>query len=327
MEHLGRSIRIRLRCLGVLITAAALASVLALTATACGSRSPTPTTQGPGPVAPTSQPTSEPASPPASAPASPGAPVNTQPAPRQRPPIAAGPVWPVEPRTLAGRGAEIAVLASIRTGRHRAYERVVLDFGAPFGAASVRYVPAVREDPSDRRLALAGQAFLAVTVHSAVAKWPSVPGQEYSGPATVTPGYPTVRQIKISGDFEAVLSFGIGLDRRAGFRVDRLTSPDRLVIDVANPPAWRLWPETSLAQARAVQAAVDRGHQPWRLNPVSVAALYGQRVYGFPDPHVRVSSGQTYRLSAPGSADAVTVRVTQPVRAGSAGIWAVADTR
>jgi hypothetical protein len=53
-------------------------------------------------------------------------------------------------------------------------------------------------------------------------------------PSTITPGCANLRQIKKAGDFEGVVSFGLGLRRKTGFRVFRLTAPARVVIDVAH---------------------------------------------------------------------------------------------
>jgi hypothetical protein len=223
------------------------------------------------------------------------------------------------------------VLKAIRTGRHGSYERLVLEFTAPYGMAKVRYVPVVRSDPSDKIVPLQGRSFLEVVVHGAVAQWRAAPITPYSGPSTVTPGYPTIKQVSISGDFEAVLSFGIGLSRTAGFRVARLGSPDRLVVDVAETPAWRMWPEDSLAAARDMQAAFDQGHQPWRGSPRSVAELYGIAVYGWRSPVVTPvprTTAYTYRVAQKGSPDYVTVRGVRPFAAISKNsIAEIADTR
>jgi hypothetical protein len=43
-----------------------------------------------------------------------------------------------------------------------------------------------------------------------------------------------LQQVKAVGDFEGVVSFGLGLRRKTGFRVFRLTDPTRIVIDVAH---------------------------------------------------------------------------------------------
>ena len=225
------------------------------------------------------------------------------------------------------------MLKDIHVGQHGSYERLVLQFTAPYGAVNVRYVPVVREDASDRVVPLQGRAFLEIVIHGAAARYAATPITPYAGPSTLTPGYPTLRQVSISGDFEAVLSFGVGLSRTAGFRVQRLTAPDRLVLDVAEPPAWRMWPEASLAEARAEQAAVNQGHQPWRGSPKSVAQVYALSVYGWnylsgglditPVPG---EPSYTFRLAAKGSSDNVTVRAVR-VFDGANSIVEIADTR
>lgn len=221
------------------------------------------------------------------------------------------------------------MLKAIRTGRHGSYERLVLEFTSPYGEAKVRYVPVVHADPSDHVVPLQGLSFLEVVVHGAVANWAATPITPYSGPSTVTPGYPTLKQVSISGDYEAVLSFGVGLGRTAGFRVARLRSPDRLVVDVAEIPNWRLWPEDSLAMARVEQAAFEKGHQPWRGSAELVAAAYARAVYGWSDPAVtRGPDIETYRLAHRGSSEQVTVRVVRPLSApGKVSIVEIADTR
>jgi hypothetical protein len=47
---------------------------------------------------------------------------------------------------------------------------------------------------------------------------------------TRTPLCPNLRQVKTAGDFEGVVTFGLGLRRKTGFRVFRLG--DRTVIDI-----------------------------------------------------------------------------------------------
>lgn len=240
---------------------------------------------------------------------------------------ATGPMWPIEPRTIADPGSRpvLAALTAIRTGRHGSYERLALEFTASYGEVSVRYVPVIRADPSDKVLPLKGVSFLQVVVHGAVATWPATS----SGRATVTPGYPTLKQVSISGNFEAVLSLGVGLGRTAGFHVTRLRSPNRLVIDVAERPAWQMWPDNSLASARLVQRAFDAGHQPWRGSAHDVAVAYAGAVYGWSNPVVTHAPGiDTFRLAQQGSPDHVTVRAVRPFRSTSKdSIVEIANTR
>jgi len=221
------------------------------------------------------------------------------------------------------------VLKAIRTGLHGSYERLVLEFTSSYGEAKVRYVPVVRADPSDKVVPLQGLSFLEVVVHGAVASWPATPITPYAGPSTVTPGYPTLKQVSISGDFEAVLSFGVGLGRTAGFHVARLRSPDRLVVDIAESPAWRMWPDDNLAMARTEQASFDQGHQPWRGSAELVATAYAHAVYGWSNPVVtRAPASDTYRLAHPGSSDQVTVRAVRMFpKASRSSIFEIAESR
>jgi hypothetical protein len=303
-------------CVGLLALTAGLAAVAGCgTTPASQPRAPaasTPAASTPGPGSSTSSPGSS--------------------TPARTSAAAAGPVWPIEPRTIpavAGRGQ--SVLKEIRTGRHGTYERLVLEFTGQYGAAKVRYVPVVRADASDRVVPLQGRSFLQIVIQGAVARYAATPITPYAGPSTLTPAYPTLRQVSISGDFEAVLSIGVGLSRTAGFRVQRLTAPDRLVLDVAEPPTWRMWPEDSLAQASQEQAAVDQGHQPWRGSPEEVAKVYALAVYGWLSGDLNITPvpdtpDYTFRLAAKWSSDYVTVRAV-PVFDRANSIVAITDTR
>jgi hypothetical protein len=247
-----------------------------------------------------------------------------------KPAVAPGEVWPIEPVTLPANVRHATgqpVLTAIRTGRHHSYERLVLDFSSGFGDASVGYAGIIRQDPSNRVVPLSGHAYLYVVVRGAVATWNAVPHRPYPGPFTVTPNYPTLKQVSVAGDFEAVLSFGIGLDRVAGFKVSRLTGHDRLVIDIAERPQWRMWPEHSLAQALDRQSAVDQGHQPWRTSPIEVARTYAISVYGWTEPVVTPVRGtNTYRIDNHGLS--ITVHTAAPFSATSANsISLIAETR
>lgn len=55
------------------------------------------------------------------------------------------------------------------------------------------------------------------------------PTQIYTGPSEFTPGFGTVREVEQLGDFEATVTWAIGLSRRACFRME--AEPDRLVVE------------------------------------------------------------------------------------------------
>ncbi len=54
----------------------------------------------------------------------------------------------------------------------------------------------------------------------------------FTGPIPNVTGFATFRQIADAGDFEAVLTWGIGVAARTGLRVVTLTAPSRVAVDV-----------------------------------------------------------------------------------------------
>jgi hypothetical protein len=57
----------------------------------------------------------------------------------------------------------------------------------------------------------------------------------YKGPRRIdgaAAGASVVKELVRTGDFEAVLSWAIGVDKRSEFRVQTLDDPARLVVDV-----------------------------------------------------------------------------------------------
>jgi len=122
-----------------------------------------------------------------------------------------------------------AVLEHVRVGRHPGFDRVVFEFRSGTPAWSARYVPRVIHDGSGLPVTLPGAAFLHVVFRSTRIDRASAE----AAPITRTPRSGSLVQVKESGDFEGVVSFGLGLRRKVGFRGFRMTAPSRVVIDVA----------------------------------------------------------------------------------------------
>lgn len=122
-----------------------------------------------------------------------------------------------------------ATVTGIRSGRHPGYDRIVLDLSGPAPSWSVRYVPRIVQDGSGRPLSLQGRAFLQIVVHPAT-------GHAVSR-APQRPALPTLQEVRLAGDFEGYVTVGVGLADRVGFRAFELTSPRRLVVDVAHVPS------------------------------------------------------------------------------------------
>jgi hypothetical protein len=130
---------------------------------------------------------------------------------------------------------DMPMLTAIRTGSHDGYDRVVLQFRNDLPSWRVGYVDQVPSE-SGATVSLEGAASLFVQVDPAWAHDLDTPpyAATYTGPRTLTPRYPTLRQVRLVDEFEGHLTFGVGLQRRVGFRVLELRGPPRLAIDVAS---------------------------------------------------------------------------------------------
>jgi hypothetical protein len=140
------------------------------------------------------------------------------------------PPFTTAPKSSPGSGGQ-AELFGVATGCHPTFDRLVIRARFATPRYEVRYVKRIVADGSGRPVALLGTKRIRVVIRNAR-------GHTQGGtsllPRVRTPLCPNLRQVKTAGDFEGVVSFGLGLRRRTGFRVFRLTGPTRVVIDVAH---------------------------------------------------------------------------------------------
>jgi hypothetical protein len=122
-------------------------------------------------------------------------------------------------------------LVDVRAGRHPGFDRVVFEFRGGLPRHRIGYVSQLVEDGSGNPVSVAGAADLQVVFQGANAH--NENGSPSVGPRRFSPGLPAVKEIAQVGDFEAVVTYGIGLDRRRPITVSTLSGPSRLVIDVA----------------------------------------------------------------------------------------------
>ena len=171
-------------------------------------------------------------------------------------------------------------LTAVRTGEHSGSDRVVFQFSGRLPGYTVGRVQAVDSDPKGAPVPLAGQSYLRVVFHGTSAICPQPVHRTYTGPAVLTPYFPELLTVSAAGDFEGVLSFGIGLAARGGYHVFTLTSPNRLVIDVSHVALGKfpgIWDITSWPQYWATQYSWLNGHQPWLSNPSERRPGVGRR--------------------------------------------------
>jgi hypothetical protein len=144
------------------------------------------------------------------------------------------------PVTTAPSGTTTALLDRVALGRHEGFDRVVFEFTNNLPGYRVEYVkPPLTEDGSGNAVQLDGNAFVIVRMEPASGFDLSTGEGElvYKGPKRIegsSAGTSVVKEVVRTGDFEAVLSWAIGLDDRVDFRVTTASSPARLIVDFRN---------------------------------------------------------------------------------------------
>jgi hypothetical protein len=145
-----------------------------------------------------------------------------------------------DPVSGEGTADPVALLTDVRTGRHEGFDRITFEFEEGSGRPDhvVQYVePPILDDPVGEPVDVAGSAFLSINMTPASSA--DLSGAElritYPGPARV-PGNGTAELLEAvrTSDFEAVLTWVVGLADRVDFRVTTLDDPPRLVVDVRN---------------------------------------------------------------------------------------------
>jgi hypothetical protein len=127
------------------------------------------------------------------------------------------------------------VLVDVRAGSHQGFDRVVFEFDGAVPEHTVSYVDRLVEDGTGDPVSLSGSADLEVVFRGANAHRED--GSPTVSPRRFSPNLTAVKEIAQTGDFEAVVSYGIGVDQRRPLKVFTLSEPSRLVVDVSTTEA------------------------------------------------------------------------------------------
>jgi hypothetical protein len=126
----------------------------------------------------------------------------------------------------------IPTLVAIRAAHHAEakpkYDRVVFEFTGPVPYLRIEYVTELIADGSGAPVRVDGKAILSVQFTPAQAH--NDRGKA-TAPNNINPKLPLIKQVVSAGDFEAVVTYGIGLARKADTRILTLGKPLRVVID------------------------------------------------------------------------------------------------
>jgi len=144
--------------------------------------------------------------------------------------------WGSQAKTSSSR--YVPVLTNVRAGRHRCFDRLVIDLKGKRPGYDVRYGAVYTEGKGDR-VPLRGYDMRIVV---------KAPAYNSKGQSTYNPrnrsnivnvkNFDTFRQVAWAGSFEGQTTIGLGVRARLPFRVFTLTGPganqSMLVIDVAH---------------------------------------------------------------------------------------------
>jgi hypothetical protein len=151
-------------------------------------------------------------------------------------PFAVGPPSGFGTAPVGGSGTGFGLLTAVRLGAHSGFDRVVFEFRGARPGFDVRYVdPPIVADGSGEPVPVDGSAFLRVRMEPASGFDLDAGTVVFTGPDRISgasAGTAAVREVVRSGDFEAVLTWVIGVRARVGFRVTTLSAPSRLVVDL-----------------------------------------------------------------------------------------------
>jgi len=148
---------------------------------------------------------------------------------------------------ISGGGETFLQLTDVRVGTHAGYDRVTFEFAPSSqtpppvpvpGGVLPRYeltrVPSITEDGSGNPVDIAGKDLYQIVFHGASGfdLTGEVPVPTYKGPRELEPNFKVLGEVERSGDFEATLSWGIGLKEARCLKVAEFKSPLRLAIDI-----------------------------------------------------------------------------------------------
>ncbi len=168
-----------------------------------------------------------------------------------------------------GVAGTAATVTALRIAHHDGYDRLVIGFATsntiPQYQLTQQATSHFMRDASGQPVTLDGSAGLRVVLRNAEI----TPGV----PTDLKPELPAIREVAQIGNFERVVSYGVGLATAACVRVLELSGPTRLVIDVQTPadaPAATAAPPAAASQpATPSDLAATGGHPAQPSQPAT----------------------------------------------------------
>jgi len=191
------------------------------------------------------------------------------------------------------------LLVAVRAASHRHFDRVVWEFlGDVPEVRQAGYVRELRGDPSDLPIRIAGSAIFELSM---TANGHDPDTGTNTSPGRVVAGLGNVIEVVKAGDFEAVLSYGVGLAKRQPFHVFTLSNPSRVVLDVRKD-----YRQATRKVWLVDEVRFDAGTPPYtrtvkrQVPAAAPAAAVLHQLFAGPTPAERARGLQTVRSGATG---------------------------
>ncbi len=124
-----------------------------------------------------------------------------------------------------------ATLVAVRTGTHESFDRIVFEFDERVPGYHVEYIDRpVRKCGSGKVAQVAGNGWLEVRLSPANAH--TEEGRPTVAERERMPNLPEFLELELTCDFEAVVTWVLGVGSPNRYQVRELSSPPRLVVDV-----------------------------------------------------------------------------------------------
>jgi hypothetical protein len=175
-----------------------------------------------------------------------------------------------------GVAGTAATVSAVRIAHHDGYDRLVIGFATsnamPQYQLTQQATSGFVRDASGQPVTLDGSAGIRAVLRNA----DITPG----APTDLTAALPSIREVAQIGNFERVVSYGVGLATPACFRVLELSGPTRLVIDVQTPAdapaataAPTAAPSTTASQPASPSDLASTGHPSPPAQPANSPVL------------------------------------------------------
>ncbi|MCX5001069.1 hypothetical protein OHB05_00290 [Streptomyces sp. NBC_00638] len=138
----------------------------------------------------------------------------------------------MQPETSA-KAPPSARIVNARWAGHCTFDRLVIDVRGSAPHVSVKPIKTLRYDPSGKKVPLAGKYFLDIRLAPAVAH-DAAGNSLYKGPRLVKIQLSKLKGLALTGDFEGVVSFGSAFQTKPTYKVFKLHSPERVVLDFSH---------------------------------------------------------------------------------------------